>query len=163
FCSVPSCGQKRRKIRLDRDNPAFAPVVFECHRDRAGTGAEIEHRTGLPLERQVDQQFGFGPGHENRGIDREWNFLLRRGSEARLRKTAHLGQQQARLARIDARPCNRLQNLQAVFSESCASCSAWCSAASAATMSSSSPSMMRSILYKVRLMRWSVTRPCGKL
>jgi hypothetical protein len=33
----------------------------------------------------------------------------------------------------------------------------------AASSSSRSPSMIASILYSVRLMRWSVTRPCGKL
>src|SRR4051812_28208926 len=39
------------------------------------------------------------------------------------------------------------------------------SAAVSASMisSSASPDMILSILYRVRLMRWSVTRPCGKL
>src|SRR6185437_1765858 len=42
--------------------------------------------------------------------------------------------------------------------------SAWSCATSASTMSPrSSPETMRSSLYSVRLMRWSVTRPCGKL
>ena len=36
-------------------------------------------------------------------------------------------------------------------------------AASACVISSRSPSMIASILYSVRLIRWSVTRPCGKL
>ena len=48
-------------------------------------------------------------------------------------------------------------------SASAASCSAWCSAARRSDSSSRSPSMMASIRYSVRLMRWSVTRPCGKL
>ena len=46
---------------------------------------------------------------------------------------------------------------------SAASRAAWSSAISASMISSISPSITRSILCKVRLMRWSVTRPCGKL
>ena len=46
---------------------------------------------------------------------------------------------------------------------SAASCSAASKACSAFTTSSRSPSMMLSSLYSVRLMRWSVRRPCGKL
>ena len=57
----------------------------------------------------------------------------------------------------------RQERLHAPSSASCASCSAWCSCASASSSSVRSPSMMASILYSVRLMRWSVMRPCGKL
>ena len=46
---------------------------------------------------------------------------------------------------------------------SAASSSAWCSRASVSITSSRSPSMMLSRRYRVRSIRWSVRRPCGKL
>src|SRR5689334_17483208 len=82
---------------------------------------------------------------------------LREGEHAGFAESRRLGEQQARLARVDARRGQRFLDGQAASSASCASCSERCSAASAASSSSSSPSMMRSILYSVRLMRWSVT------
>ena len=79
------------------------------------------------------------------------------------RKSRRLGQQQARLARLEPAADESVAHFHAASSASSASCSAWCSVRSAPISSSSSPSMMRSILCSVRLIRWSVTRPCGKL
>ena len=84
-------------------------------------------------------------------------------NHARLREAARFGEQQPGLARVEPAAGQRLRNRHAASSASSASCSAWCSARKAPIRSSSSPSMMRSILCSVRLMRWSVTRPCGKL
>src|SRR5262249_13705674 len=98
---------------------------------------EIGDRNALlPFVRQIKESV----------LDLERNFLLRRRGECCLREAADFGEQDACLARVDARAGNGLLDVQAGSSESCASCSAWCSAASALTISSSSPSMMRSIL-----------------
>ena len=50
-----------------------------------------------------------------------------------------------------------------VYSYLCFSRSAWAAAARASISSSRSPSITLSILYRVSPMRWSVTRPWGKL
>src|SRR6185437_10177868 len=52
---------------------------------------------------------------------------------------------------------------RAVHHSSAASSSAWCSCCKASSNSSSAPSMICWSLYSVRLIRWSVTRPWGKL
>jgi len=46
---------------------------------------------------------------------------------------------------------------------SCCSWSAWSSRVNASTSSSRSPATISGSRYKVRLIRWSVIRPCGKL
>src|SRR2546423_895563 len=86
-----------------------------------------------------------------------------RSDDACAAKAGGVGKKQARFAGVDAARAQDFGDAQAASSASCESCSVWCSAERAAISSSSSPSTIRSILYRVRLMRWSVTLPCGKL
>ena len=96
-------------------------------------------------------------------------FALGMSDQIGMADATHMFQQQAGIKTVDALAgaspsrANRLARGHCSESASAASCSAWCSVASAPTISSRSPSMIESILYSVRLMRWSVTRPCGKL
>jgi hypothetical protein len=66
------------------------------------------------------------------------------------------------LAGLAEEGADRLARL-AGHSDSAASRAASSSAVRAPMISSNSPSITRSILCRVRPMRWSVTRPCGKL
>ena len=87
-------------------------------------------------------------------VDPSWyerHWLAER--PARRGTLARLGTALASLGRLARAP----------YSESAASRAASSSATSASITSSNSPSMTRSILWTVRPMRWSVTRPWGKL
>src|SRR5690606_20539305 len=103
---------------------------------------------------------------------RRRHLVFRPGKQETARLAEQVAQQDFH---IDAGAVGRLAQLRHAFlqqrrdgghqcaSDNCDSWSAWYSDCSAVSTSSRSPSTMASSLYKVRLMRWSVRRPCGKL
>src|SRR5260370_10546737 len=65
---------------------------------------------------------------------------------------------------VSVRPAERQNGVHHEGAASAASNSAWCSVTSASMISPrASPSSTCGSLYRVRWMRWSLTRPCGKL
>src|SRR4051794_34542111 len=107
-------------------------------------GARVAQQVLLPAAHGLGQQ---QPGFEARSLD---------GGGAQV------------LAGAAEEEADRAGGVGAIFPGGVQSCAAASRAASsswvsASTISSNSPSITRSILCSVSPMRWSVTRPCGKL
>ncbi len=117
-------------------------------------------------------------GHGLRGCAAAWpgdqllrcaSILIHRGLARQLCRCAAGGQSQRDATRRTPGSAQRQTGVEAGhrwpywLTSSSASNSASRSDCSASISSLRSPSMMKLSLYKVRLMRWSVTRPCGKL
>ena len=117
---------------------------------RAGGHAAAESRRLFPMEHPL-----LAPEHGFR------------------RHSQHMGRQQPSLVAgiadpgLPQLPCRLVQGPgqgQSAAHDNAANLAAWSSAVNASmTSSSPSPSMICSILCRVRLMRWSVTRPWEKL